>query len=119
MTTQEQFEGRTPDSEAFRNASRKKTDRVMNKLTTKNLILLSELVRAEYAERKQSDNDFAVYAAEKLGTRITGGNIQGMRETFGIPSSREVAALQNPDMLVKRVEELERVVAHIKHNLGL
>lgn len=105
----------TRDSE--RNLSRKKTSRIMNKLSTKTLVLLSELVRNEYPERKQTDADFATYASEKLGTKITSGNVSGMRDTFGIPSSREVAALANPDMLVKRVEELERLVAKLQSDI--
>lgn len=96
-----------------------KPARTANKLDTKQTVQLSVIVTEQFADRKQSDGDFALYASEKLGFKITAGNIQGMREAFGIPSSREVAALQNPDMLVKRVEELERTVFRLREMLNL
>lgn len=114
----------TPQMEAIEAEERRLADKAptptgRSMMTMKDKFRLMELVRDEYASRGQSDNDFAAYARVKLAFYCTGNNVAGCRDAFGIPSSREVAAMQNPDMLVKRVEELERVVAHIKHNLGL
>lgn len=88
-----------------------RTSRSNNHLSMKQKFDLMELVRKEYVAKRLTDTEFATYAAERLGVRITAGNVSGARDAFQIPSSREMKIEDGKADLEKRVSILEARLA--------
>jgi hypothetical protein len=78
--------------------------RVINKLKHADQFKLMKLVEAEFTERRQTDDEFAVYATEKLGFQVKGSNVFGAREALGIESSRAKMSASSMESRLVMVE---------------
>lgn len=79
---------------------------------------LMNLIETEYANKRVTDAEFAVYASEKLGVEILRDHVQSRRDELRIPASNRGTA----GLLIsqERIESLERqVLAHEKEARGL
>lgn len=92
--------------------------RQINKLKHADQFKLMKLVEAEFIERRQTDDEFAAYAAEKLGFKINGNNVFSARHALGIESSRikmTTSTIESRLLLVeKRLAILEDVVNRLQ-----
>jgi hypothetical protein len=58
----------------------------INNIGLKESALLCNLIETEYPELALTDNQFAVYATEKLGFTVSGTHVHNRRKAYGIPS---------------------------------
>ena len=89
-------------------------------LSPKDTFAVTQLVIAEFAEKKTTDENFAEYAKEKLGLSFcTKHHITGIRNEFGIPceirKKREKGAIEvsRADLLDKRLTGAEAQIRHL------
>lgn len=99
-------------------AEKKKIHRTY--LSPKDNFAVTQLVIAEFAERKTSDENFAEYAKEKLGLEhCSQHHITGIRNAFGIPCEirkpRAKADIEasRADLLDKRLTGAEAQIRHL------
>lgn len=71
-------------------------------------------VQTNYAAANLHDKEFAEKATAELGFTITGGNVQGAREVFGITSTRDLQrATPKGD-----IEEAFRIIGDLQRRLA-
>jgi len=83
------------------------TIRINNRLAGKQLFDLQVYTNAEYKTAGLSDKEFAEKASKSLGFPVTGGNIQGVREAFGITATMLVRRESSAAGILARIEAIE------------
>lgn len=86
----------------------------VNKLSLAETFKLGDLLRLEYLSSEMGDREFAAYAAEKLGFRITEHNVFGLRRSLGIEKPKPTTEAS----LLARVEALETLVAQLRREIA-
>lgn len=85
-----------------------------NALSGKAKFDLLTYVQANYAAANLHDKEFAEKATAELGFTVTGGNVAGAREVFGITSTRDLQrATPKGD-----IEEALRIIGDLQRRLA-
>lgn len=88
--------------------------RQLNRLDGKQVFRLTQYVQEKYVASGLTDREFALQAATDLDFAVTDGNVRGARETLDIISNHTAKLQQTPQLMVKRVEALEKDVLTLK-----
>lgn len=96
--------------------------KILNKLTMVQSYELIGLIKAEFAERKETDDAFARYATSKLGFEVAGVSVTTRRQQLGIPGTNvHVVKSDSVAALEARVAALENLLANatagVEHRL--
>lgn len=85
----------------------RKAPESINRIGGKQLFDLQVYTQAEYTAAGLSDPDFAKQASEALGFPVSSGNIFGVREAFGIPSSVAIKKEAKKQTIAGRLAAVE------------
>lgn len=85
----------------------RKAPEAINRIGGKQLFDLQVYTQAEYTKSGLTDPEFAKQASEALGFPVSLGNIFGVREAFGIPSSKALKKEAKKQTIVSRIEAIE------------
>ena len=96
--------------------------KTIHKLTMPQQFELINFVKAGYEMSGMTDAAFAEKASNDLGFHVTAGNVQGVRQQFGIEANRLRAAREarengtgscDAGLIAARVEELSERIARL------
>lgn len=96
-----------------------KTTRSNNRLAGKQLFDLQVYTQQHYAEAKLHDKEFAEKASKHLGFTVTGGNVQGCRDAFGITATLLMQRTTSADGVLARLEAIEAWIRSFDVNAKL
>jgi hypothetical protein len=106
-----------PEANMTKDIIRPELRRIVRKLNLREQHIFNNFLVAEYAKTGMYDGEFAKLATEKLGFEITAFNVQGAREAFNIPSTRETMRAQNTGSQEHLIIDLQRRVTLLEQRM--
>lgn len=89
-----------------------------NKLKMGEQFALIQYVQQHYIAADLHDPEFAEKASAELGFQVTAGNIQGIRQEFGIEATKIKRLNATPELIIDRIEKLEKQMKDLLTKLG-
>ncbi len=86
----------------------------VHRLNIRESMRLAELLEKEFVIKRVNDDEFAKYAEELLGFKITDGNVRGLREALDIPSLNTILKGSKIITAEERIWRVETDLADLK-----